>query len=443
MANKAVLCGINNYETQTDLRGCINDVNNMHQLLTQIFGFEPSQIHKLTDNQVTKTVIKNEWLWLLEDARPGDYLVFHFSGHGSYVPDDNKEEPDPYDEITCLYDMNFDNPETFLRDDEWDKMTQQIPQKVQMTLIMDNCHSGTGTRMLLVDKDGSRQSLAVDFRASSQRRQAYTARSLTAENTPSPYTLDTQTATLKMLDREKYDELLKDQNIVLSRFLPPPPELQDRLVAAARMRGMKSKRARIENHLVLAACRNDQTAADAYIEGDFNGAFTYYLCKALRESPQLKSRQLINTVAQALRTNQFMQDPQHEGVNRPSLPFGKQKIMDKPSDGTHLVNSVHPPSPMELSRGLDSENQRLLIQAYMKLLDTLAGAAKPKDAIVRQTGNRHLVYVHGISQHRPGYSNGWCITVVDLGLKPFAVMMVSSYCLMHSSPIRPAQNEFK
>ena len=35
------------------------------------------------------------------------------------------------------------------------------------------------------------------------------------------------------------------------------------------------------------------------------------------------------------------------------------------------------------------------------------------------------------------------ITVVDLGGKPFAVMMISSYCLKSSSPIRPMQNEFK
>ena len=41
-------------------------------------------------------------------------------------------------------------------------------------------------------------------------------------------------------------------------------------------------------------------------------------------------------------------------------------------------------------------------------------------------------------------SNGfYSITVVDLGGKSFAVMMISSYCLKSSSPIRPMQNEFK
>jgi glycosyltransferase involved in cell wall biosynthesis len=35
------------------------------------------------------------------------------------------------------------------------------------------------------------------------------------------------------------------------------------------------------------------------------------------------------------------------------------------------------------------------------------------------------------------------ITVVDLGLRPFAVVMISSHCLMHPAPVRPVQNELE
>jgi hypothetical protein len=35
------------------------------------------------------------------------------------------------------------------------------------------------------------------------------------------------------------------------------------------------------------------------------------------------------------------------------------------------------------------------------------------------------------------------ITVVDLGLNPFAVVMKTSHGLMHSAPVRPVQDEFK
>lgn len=37
----------------------------------------------------------------------------------------------------------------------------------------------------------------------------------------------------------------------------------------------------------------------------------------------------------------------------------------------------------------------------------------------------------------------YSITVVDLGLRAFSVVMESSHSLMHSAPVRPVQDEFK
>lgn len=37
------------------------------------------------------------------------------------------------------------------------------------------------------------------------------------------------------------------------------------------------------NHVLFSACRDNQTSADAYIGGSYNGAFTYYFCKHLRD----------------------------------------------------------------------------------------------------------------------------------------------------------------
>ncbi|HEY9661853.1 MAG TPA: caspase family protein, partial [Allocoleopsis sp.] len=167
MLKKALLCGINNYQSQTDLRGCINDVNDMHRLLTEVFHFPADQIRQLFNEQVTKATIQKEWQWLIQNAQPGDHLVFHFSGHGSYVTDDaNADETDGYDEITCLYDMDFYNADTFIRDDEWSTMIQQVPQDVNLTIIMDNCHSGTGTRNLVVPINGNQSTLAIDTQVS-------------------------------------------------------------------------------------------------------------------------------------------------------------------------------------------------------------------------------------------------------------------------------------
>ena len=40
----------------------------------------------------TQTQVRDGIQWLLHDARPGDTLVFHFSGHGTQVPDENGDE---------------------------------------------------------------------------------------------------------------------------------------------------------------------------------------------------------------------------------------------------------------------------------------------------------------------------------------------------------------
>ena len=54
------------------------------------------------------------------------------------------------------------------------------------------------------------------------------------------------------------------------------------------------------NHVLLAACRDDQTAADATIDDTPNGAFSFHLCKTLRDGgTRLERKQLIDRVARA------------------------------------------------------------------------------------------------------------------------------------------------
>ena len=149
MSNRAVLAGINNYKSISDLRGCVNDVRNVQALLVDVFRFPSQNVRVLTDNEVTKERIRKQWRWLLENAVPGDRLVFHFSGHGSYTTDLDEDEPDGTDEILCLWDMDWDNKHSYLLDDELRKLTSQVPDGVFLTVILDSCHSGTATRMLV------------------------------------------------------------------------------------------------------------------------------------------------------------------------------------------------------------------------------------------------------------------------------------------------------
>jgi hypothetical protein len=389
MTNKALLCGINNYKSQTALRGCINDIERISLLLIENFDFQSSNIHKLTDDRVTKENIKKEWQWLLEGSKSGDYLVFHFSGHGSYVPDDedDDDESDGYDEITCLYDMDFYNDRTFFRDDEWNQTIEQVPSGVKLTVIMDTCHSGTGTRMLSVNMDGRVQRMSINLKDASPKGKGREALRL----------LDVvNTASSELFTLERYSQLLREKNVVVNRFLAPPPELQERIFKTARSKRLTKPGIKKGTHLLLAACQDNQTSADAYIDGDFNGAFTYYFCQAIEQFPELGTKELIDRVTQQLETGGFTQKPQHEGENLPSPIFGKS-----------LPIKIPKPTTMTSKNNISAENQKLLIEAYMKLLDTIGGTEEFETVGRREAGNCYLVYVHGISQHRTGYSEPW------------------------------------
>ena len=46
----------------------------------------------------------------------------------------------------------------------------------------------------------------------------------------------------------------------------------------------------IVHHILWAACRSDQTSADANIGGSWHGAFTYYFCKVMLDTKNTLSR---------------------------------------------------------------------------------------------------------------------------------------------------------
>jgi len=67
------------------------------------------------------------------------------------------------------------------------------------------------------------------------------------------------------------------------------------------------------NHVLFAACRDNQTAADAFIKGKYNGAFTYYLSMYLRDMQGCVTRaELLRRVRASLKYYGYSQVPQLE-----------------------------------------------------------------------------------------------------------------------------------
>ena len=116
MANYALLVGINDYQGISDLRGCVNDVTNVRSVLRTYYGFTNKDIRILVDDRATRENIQYRFANMIGNAKSGDHVVFHFSGHGSQIRDrDGDDLKDNLDELICPYDMNWDNG--FITDD--------------------------------------------------------------------------------------------------------------------------------------------------------------------------------------------------------------------------------------------------------------------------------------------------------------------------------------
>ncbi|HSA85826.1 MAG TPA: caspase family protein [Nitrospira sp.] len=267
MGKRAVLIGINKYQVPgADLQGCVNDVKNLSGVLTTYYGFTDKDITTLTDAQATKKAMERAIKKLIRSGKKGDVLLLHYSGHGSNVPDDNGDEADKRDEILCPTDLDWKNP---FRDDWLRKTIGKLRSGVNLTVIMDCCHSGTITRVMN----------PLD----APRRQRYL---------PCP------------LDFMATESGRKLRGTVRGQLGKAP-------------RGRRRKKDIVHAdipEMLLTGCRDTQTSADAHIGGSYNGALTYYLVESIKEAEgKLTYRELHQRTTAKLKQEDFDQIPQLEG----------------------------------------------------------------------------------------------------------------------------------
>lgn len=281
MAKKALLIGINRYKIPgADLRGCVNDVKNMKGVLTQMYGFASKDVAVMTDFAATTKAMKAAISKLVRDARSGDVVLLHYSGHGANVIDVNGDEPDRRDEILCPTDLDWHKPLL----DDWLRTTfNRLRAGVSLTVIMDCCHSGSNTRVLL------------------------------PPDAPS-----------------------------IPRFLPNPLDIME-AESGRKLRGKvkgslrasataKRKKSDIVDanipELLVTGCRDTQTSADAYIGGSYNGALTYCVVETLKAAGgTISYRQMHQGTIKRLKEEGYNQVPQLEGR---SVKFDRPFLAPEP-----------------------------------------------------------------------------------------------------------------
>jgi hypothetical protein len=254
---RALLVGINNYKAVPHLFGSLNDVAAMKQILITRWGFAPESIVTLTEDAATRAGILRALRQLVSESGPNDTVVFHYSGHGSQVQDLNGDEEDGLDETLVPYDGRTSGVPDIV-DDELDAIFAKLRTN-NVLIVLDSCHSGTGTR-------------GVDFRPRGIERD------MRLDEYRDPAVRPAETGTRAVI-----------------------PRMQSR-------------------QLVMSAVAADQEALDGPIEGEFHGIFTYALSRSLAVStPGATPRDVFAQVSQELKRLQAnlghtaMPDPQLEG----------------------------------------------------------------------------------------------------------------------------------
>jgi uncharacterized caspase-like protein len=162
-ANKrALLVGINDYSVTRgmrpkvstsardwpNLKGAVNDVRAMEEMLVLVYGFDRRNIVTLTDHAATREAILGALeRHLVKPAAEGDVVFFYFAGHGSQVPNSLSDEKDRHDESLVPADSRAGARD--IRDKELRSFFNRILDRgARLTVMLDNCHSGSGARGL-------------------------------------------------------------------------------------------------------------------------------------------------------------------------------------------------------------------------------------------------------------------------------------------------------
>ncbi|ORE07855.1 hypothetical protein BCV72DRAFT_204681, partial [Rhizopus microsporus var. microsporus] len=341
---KALLIGINYFGTNHELNGCINDVENIENFLTSLYGFKKEDMVILTDDNPphskyypNRENILAAMRWLVEDAQPNDSFFFHYSGHGGRVKDISGDEEDGYDET--IYPVDFEDYEgtsgQIIDDDMHDILVRPLCEGCRLTCIFDSCHSGTvldlpfiySTKGVLKDqnlfKDAGKGLLSAGIAyATGDRPRAISE--------------------LMELGRELFNARDIEEENKRRNFSPA-------------------------DVIMFSGCKDDQTSADAKEAGRATGAMSYALTTSLRKNPNQSYQALLNSLREILR-DKYSQRPQLSASHPIDVNLQFEFLFGKRKTPAEVLRQ-HQRAITKAQRELDREREKLERQEKKLILD--------------------------------------------------------------------------
>ena len=145
---RALIIGINYNEDQMkedDLQGCVNDMNNIKEVLQKRCYFMEEDITTLKNSEATWENIEDEILNLVifSHKNPGSEIWLSYSGHGSNVT--SFREEDLKSEVICPSDYATRGVIT----DRWlqENFVEGLEKTSKVFVLMDCCNSGSNLNL--------------------------------------------------------------------------------------------------------------------------------------------------------------------------------------------------------------------------------------------------------------------------------------------------------
>jgi len=299
---KALFVGINYFGQQSELKGCINDVKNIQTFLME--NYKIDEVLVLTDDQTkdpskmpTRANILAGFEWLRKDAKAGDSLIFHYSGHGGLVKDTKHNHETGFDEVIFPYDHEKNGH--ILDDEIHDVLIKGLPTGVRLTSFIDACHSET----------------MLDL--------------------PYTYTVNGDLQIVETSKREGIVELVGTGTRFLcdgdkKRAMNNAKHGLELLVDGYKHGGRdtEARKIAIETRtteadvIQFSGCKEQQTSADASINGQATGAMTYALIQSLKKDTKNQTyTELLRNMRQELK-GKYSQVPM--------MSAGRKLVMEHP-----------------------------------------------------------------------------------------------------------------
>ncbi|KAJ8079113.1 hypothetical protein PM082_013400 [Marasmius tenuissimus] len=288
----ALIIGINDYQDTeiNNLKGCVPDADAFESLLKDVYRVPSERIKNLRNEQATRQAMLQAIEDLADSPRIGarDPIAIFYAGHGGEVKSDTTGK---MIQFLLPYDFIQKGSSTQEGQGIFDITLSRLLTKIakkksdNITVILDSCHSGSGTR-------------------DDERDKTFAVRGV---ELPSTYTI-------------------------------PAGIIEDELKAAGEQRDSNpapgTEMAGLRSHVLLAACKHGQTSKERGGSGDFSSQ----LIPLLREDglDQITYRDVINRL-QPLPDNQ---NPQCEGVNSGRIIFdGKVAAPHRPLYNIRCVDA--------------------------------------------------------------------------------------------------------